>query len=227
MARPSLGLHEEIVLLTLRNDKGTPASSMHAYAVAGAIVAELLLAERITLEARRRGQPLVQVARATQTGDPVLDDALERIRTAKRRAALDRWINRLARTATVHATAVRLSRKGILALEEKRVLLLFHRTVYPEADPGPEQALLERVRGAIFDDGPVDVRTAAVVALAHSAGLLRAHFPARELKARKDRIRRLGEGDQVADATRAAIAAVQAALVAATAATSVAATAGG
>lgn len=227
MPRDTLGLHEEVVLLALRNEKGTPAASMHAYALAGAILTELLLADRIGLEHRRRGQPLVDVVRATQTGDPVLDDALERIRRSKRRAALDRWVSRFARTATMHATAVRLSRKGILGIEEKRVLLLFSRTVYPEVDPGPERALVERLRRAIFGQEPVDGRTAALVALAHAAGLLRTHFPARELKARKARIRSLTEGHEVADATRAAVAAVQAAVVAAAAAGSVAATAGG
>jgi Golgi phosphoprotein 3 len=213
--RYDLGLHEEVVLLAHKNEQGTPAGAMNAQALAGAIVTELILAERIVLEPRRRGKPLVDLVRATQTGDPVLDDALNRIRTAKRRASVDQWVSRFARAETLHATARRLSRRGILRVEDKRVLLVFNRTVYPEIDPWPERVLIQRLEEAIFGDGEVDARVAVLVALADATGLLKVPFPTKALRGRKKRIKELAEGAGVTDVARATVEAVRAAVAAA------------
>lgn len=218
MGRLDLRMHEELVLLTLKDDKGTPGASMYTYSLAGAILAELLLEGRVQLQPRRRRKPLVDVASATQTGDPVLDKALRAVHTAKRRAALDTWIRRWARTATLHETARRLSWKGVLRTREKRVLLLFSRTVYPELDPEPERRFIERLRTAIFEDGEADERTAALVSLADAADLLRPVYGRKELRARKKRIAALAETDAAAGAVGATIEAVRRAITAARAA---------
>jgi len=219
-----LRLHQEVVLLALKDEKGTPAASMYRFALAGAVLTELFMEDRVGLEERKRGKPLVMLQSGTQIGDPVLDDALLQIQNARRRANTVTWVQRWAKGQLLHETARRLARQGVLRVEEKRVLLLFNRTVYPEMDPGPERRLIERMRAAIFGDAEVDARTAAIVALSHAAGLLNPVFGRKELKARKKRIAALTEDDAVADATRAAIQAAQAAVVAATAAATSAAT---
>lgn len=223
-----LSLHEQVLLLALDDDRGTVHSSgYYAYAVAGGVLAELLLAERIELQRRGKKKPLVTLARATQTGDPVADEVLEKIRTAKRQAALDTWVARVAQTAKLkHRVAERLARKGVLRMAEDRVLLLFRRRIYPELDPRPERELVESLRHAILDDDPVDSRTAILVSLAWRANLLRPVLDKKELKRRKDRLEAVGRGDAVADATRCAIDAMQAAIMAATTASTVAVTAG-
>lgn len=216
-----LRLHEEILLLTLKDEKGTPAWGHYTFAMAGAILTELVLEDRVRLEERRgRKKPLVDLVSATQIGDPTLDDALRQVRTAKRRAAAETWVQRWARNKLLHDTARRLAQRGILRIRQKRVLLLFSRRVYPAMDPGPEERLIERMREAIFGDGTVAPRTAAVIALAQVADLLKPVFGGRELKGRKQRLKEMAEGDLVAEATRAALqAAAAAATAAATAAT--------
>lgn len=223
-----LGLHERALLLALHDERGTiHRAGMYAYAVAGGILAELFLAERLRLEERTgRKKPLVVVARATQVGDPVVDEVLETVRTAKRRAPLDRWVGRVATTAKLkHRVARRLVRKGVLREEEDRVLLIFRRTIYPELDPRPEEALVASLRDAILgDDAEVDPRTAILASLGWRAGLLHGVVDRAELKARKPRLEELGRGERIAGATREAIAAVQAATTAATVAATTAAT---
>jgi Golgi phosphoprotein 3 len=219
-----LRLHEETLLLALKDEKGTPAGSMYSYAMAGAILTELLLEGRVRAVPRRRGKPLLEPADSAMIGEPVLDDALRRIREARRRATLATWVSRLARRAMVQATAERLARKGVLRAEEKRVMVLFSRTVYPELDPAPERRLIERIRSAVLGDGPVDERTAAAVALAHAAGLLRPLFDRKVLKARKVRLAEISEGAVAAEAAREAIQAVQSAVIAATTAATAAST---
>jgi hypothetical protein len=219
-----LRLHQEVVLLALKDQKGTPVASTYTFALAGAILTELFLEERVGLEERKRGKPLVTLQSGTQIGDPVLDDALRQVREAKRRANAVTWVQRWAKPRLLHETARRLAQQGVLRVEEKRVLLLFNRTVYPEMDPGPERRLIERMRTAIFGDDEVDASTAAIVTLAHAAALLNPIFGRKELKGRKKRIAALSEGDAVGEATRAAIQAAHAAVVAATAAATSAAT---
>lgn len=214
--KPDLQLHQEMVLLALKDDKGTPAAGMYPYALAGAILTELVLEERVRLEERKRGKPLVDLVSGTQIGDPVLDDALRQVRTAKRRAAADRWIGRWAKGKTMHEVARRLVLMGILKAKEQRVLLVFSRTVYPTMDPGPEQRLIERIRAALDSDDDVDPRTAAVITLAHAADLLKPIFGAKVLKEKKDRLKTLAEGDAVTEAAQAAINAAKAAVAIAT-----------
>lgn len=223
-----LGLHERALLLALDDDRGTiHQAAMYAYAVAGGILAELLLAERIRLEERPgKKKALVEVASATQTGDPVVDEVLEKIRTAKRRAPLDRWVARVAQTSNLkHRVAQRLAWKGVLRATEDRVLLLFRRRIYPELDPEPERELAASLREAVLGDSDdVDARTAILAAMGWRAGLLRPVLDRKQLKARKQRLESLAKGDAVAGATKAAIAATQAAITAATLAATTAAT---
>ncbi|MGD2071136.1 MAG: GPP34 family phosphoprotein [Gemmatimonadota bacterium] len=224
MADHELTLAQEIALLSLRDEEGTHAASMWQYAMGGAVLAELVLLQRVAPVERKRGKPLLEASHAGRLGDPALDHALSMVRDAKRRAPLASWVSRFANNRELRDAVVRgLVHKGILRADEKQILFFFRRRSYPEVDPAPERAVIERLRTAIFGDDPVvDPRTTTLVALAAPAGLLRVVFDRKELKRRKDRLEALTEGALLGDATKEAI---QAAVVAATTAASVAATA--
>ena len=56
-----LFLYEEVMLLALRDDKGTVSlESKYQYAIGGAILAELLILERIRLQKPKRKQLIEQ-----------------------------------------------------------------------------------------------------------------------------------------------------------------------
>ena len=219
-------LHEDILLLALDDETGVvPFGSMYQYGMAGGIVTELVLSRRITLTKQKKSM-LVDVVKATQTGDPLLDEVLERMRTAKRRASLQTWISRIAQTRKLQArVAARLRDRGVLRSEEGRVLLFFRRTTWPTQNPAPEHDLVERIREAIRGDGVVDGRTATIIAIAKSCDLLKLHMEKSELKARKQRIDDIVSGNVVGEAAREAIEAVQAAMIATSAAITAATTA--
>ena len=225
-AKTELGLHEEILLLALRDDKGTIDSraGMVRLALGGAMLAELLLAKRISIGTTKR--KLVDVLDRGSLGDPVLDDALEILASAKRRRPAAAWVGKLAGMKRLrHRIAERLCRRGILRDSEDKVLLFFTRKLYPTIDPAPERRLVERLREAVFTDTEtLDPRTAIVVALAHGTGGLDVHFPKKERRARKRRLERITEGDLVGGATREAVQAARAAVIAATTAATVATT---
>lgn len=212
-----LALHEEALLLALQDKKGTVVMGAHcAFALSGAIVGELLLRDQIRLDDSGK-KPVVELVDRRPTGDDVLDEAVERIATAKRRAGMQAWVRRLSAMKRLrHRVALRLVDRGILRADEDKVLLIFTRKIYPERDPKPEREIVARLRQAIFTyTSEVNARTAALVALAYHTGLLRSTFDRKRLKARKKRIERIVEGSMVGDATREVIQAVQAAVIAA------------
>jgi len=218
MTHRQLFLHEEILLLALRDREGTVVGgTYYPYALGGALLAELLLQRRIKIdEAGRR--KLVAVVSSKPVGDPLLDACLEKVTTAKRRASPQTWVGRFAGFRRLkHRVALGLCERGILKADEDTVLLIFKRKTYPEVDPAPERELIKRLRQAIFTyTRELAPRTVVLVALAHGAGILKAVFDKKKLRGRKRRLEQIAKGDVVGEATREAIQGMQAAIVAAT-----------
>ena len=222
-----LSLHEEIMLLALRDEEGTVVGGTHySFALGGAILAELLLQERVKVDDSRR-KKLLTVKSAKPIGEPLLDECLEKVRSAKRRASLQTWVGRFAGIKQLrHRVALALCERGILRADEDTVLLIFKRKVYPEVDPKPERELIERLRQAVFTyTNELDSHTVVLAALANGSGILKVVFDKKKLKARKKRLEQLTKGNVAGKATKEAIEAMQAAVVAAMVATTVATTA--
>jgi hypothetical protein len=158
---------------------------------------------------------LVDLISSAPLGEPLLDQCLERITTAKRRAVLQTWVSRFASVKNLkHLIAQRLCRQGILRADEDKVMLIFTRKIYPEVNPEPERKLIERLREAIFTDAcDIDPRTVVLVSLANSAGILRVVFDKKMLKARKARIEQVVNGEITGKAAQEAIQAMQAAVM--------------
>lgn len=181
---------EELFLL-LRRDDGKPESGFayNGYGLAGAVLTDLILAERVTLSEDK--DPRVTVVDASATGHPVLDAALERVaqRDGKKLSSLvtDAKLNPEQRVARSLADA------GILRIEEKKALGLVPEK-YPIVDPEPERALRERLRTVLLGgtDSPADATLLCILqgisvapkVLAEEKGDLKN----RELKARIEEI---------------------------------------
>jgi len=211
----ALFLHEEIMLLALRDEQGTIATgTMYQYAIGAAVLAELLLNKRIAVEQSRR-RKLVNLVSSKPLGEPLIDQCLAKISNAKKRASLQTWVSRFAGVKNLkHRAARQLCRRGILRAAEDKVLLIFTRKIYPEVNPEPERKLIERLRQAIFTDSrDVDPRTVVLVSLANSTGLLKVVFDKKKLKGRKARIGEIINGEITGKAAKEAIEAMQAAVM--------------
>ena len=209
--RDQLLLHEEVLLLALKDEAGTVAfESMHEYAMAGAMLAELLLRHRIRLGGRKG--KIVELVNSGSLGDPVIDECLQKIRDAKRRARLETWVQRFAGVRNLtQRVAERLCDRGILRANEKTILLFFKKRIFPEVNPAPERELIERMRAAIFTDtADIEPRTAVLVSLARSADLLPIVFDKKSLRRRKKRLALITDGEATGKATQEAITAVTA-----------------
>jgi len=211
----TLFLHEEIMLLALQDEKGTVApGTMFQYAISGAILAELLLNNRIEIEEVRK-KKLINAVNMSPVGEPLIYECLEKISNAKRRATIQTWISRFVNVKNLkHRVAIQLSRRGILRTDEDKVLWIFTRKIYPEVNPEPERKLIGRLREAIFTDtNDVDPRTVVLLSLANSADLLKVVFDKKKLKSRKKRIEKIVNGELTGKATKEAIKAMQAAVM--------------
>ena len=205
-------LHEEITLLALRDEEGTfQIGATYDYAIGGAVLAELLLSGRIVAE-ETRGKKLAKLISSEPLGDPIIDECLEKVRSAKRRATLQTWVARFARVKRLRLRiGKQLCSRGILRADQDNILWVFTRKVYPQLDPVPERRLIDRMRKAIFtDQRDIDPRTVILISLAKSAGLLNAVSDKKELRNRKARIERIINGEVTGKATNEAIAAMRA-----------------
>lgn len=214
--RESLYLYEEILLLALRDEKGTIITGYPGYLIAGAILAELLMDERISVEDTKK--QMVDVVSTRPTGDEMIDECLEKMATAKRRGSLQTWVSRLGGIKKLqHRVAEQLCERGILRADEDKILFIFTRKIYPEIDPVPEREIIERLRDAIFSERDnIDARTVVLISLADGVDLLQHVFGRKEIRNRRTRIEQIINGELTGKATKQLIIACQtAAMVAA------------
>jgi hypothetical protein len=140
---------------------------------------------------------------------------LAKVAGEEKRRRPKEWIRRFATMKRLkHRIAERLVDAGVLKEEEDRVLLLFNRTVYPEADPRPEEEITRRIRKAVIGSTTqVDPRTVVLIALAKHTDLLRHAVERNLLKEHKKHIEKLIKGQMAGQATKEAVEAMQAALM--------------
>jgi hypothetical protein len=142
-------LGEDLLLLALDDEGGKVGwqdSSGLPYALVGALLAELALRERITLDAKH-----LVVTDASPTGDDLLDEALHRMAESKKPHDAKHWVTAL------HGKIKHLQRRledrlvaaGIVRREEHRVLWVFPAQRYPAVDNAPEEALREQLRAVV------------------------------------------------------------------------------
>jgi golgi phosphoprotein 3 len=207
-----LFLYEEIMLLALSNDKGTILTSYPEYNISGAILAELLLEHRISID--RTQKQLVTINNSELIGDPIIDECLEKMVVEKGHVSLQTWISRFVDIQDLNNKVARqLCSRGILRADEDKVMFFFKRNVYPEINPVPEQEIIDRVRTAIFtDEEQIDPRTVVLISLANSTDMLSEIF-GKEVTNRQQRIDRIVNGEMTGKATEEIIAACEIAML--------------
>ncbi|MGW0482877.1 GOLPH3/VPS74 family protein [Nonomuraea sp. NPDC003214] len=201
---------EEILLLAHKEDDGKPLipSTQLDPVLAGALLAELAVNERVTLDGKK-----VQLVDPTPLGDEELDAVLAAIAEGKERKAAW-WVQKLQSVKLRARLLTRLARAGVLAEERAKVLGLFPTTRWPEVDGRTEAEVRERVAAALGGADPT-ARTAVLIAVMHAAKLDRKAFPGAD----KARVKEIAEGAWAAEAVAQTITAIHAA-IAVTAATS-------
>ena len=221
-------LATDLLLLALDDERGTvlPAAGIGLdYGLAGAIVMELALQGRLQVDGER------VTATGSATDDPLLDDALRTI-AATPGKTLSHWVRHLPgeMNGLRQRLLDRLVARGTLTRRDQRVLLLFHRNVYPERDARVEHDIRARLDGVLLRGESSDAATACLIHLAAACRVTDAIYPRDQHEAIRARMAELDDAgaagaNAVADmVARAETAAITAAAMSAITASTVAAT---
>ncbi|MEE1788545.1 GPP34 family phosphoprotein [Streptomyces sp. SP17BM10] len=211
---------EELMLLSLDDESGVAKEAASAgWAVAGGILADLVLAGRVTVD-----DGLLAVADRTPTGDPLLDGRLDRLAEwadhkaagkAVGKAKASEWLTKDRPTA-VRDAVQRLCERGLVTEERHRALGIFPVRRYPEADPTVERELRGRLAAAVLRGEDPDTRTATLIALVHATKLHRLAFPDLPRKEVEPRFEAIAAGEWASGPVGEAIRTMQAAIAAIT-----------
>jgi len=206
-----LKLSEELLLLALRDKKGTLVSSASMalpYGLAGAALMELALRGRLRL---KEGKFVAD--NPTPTGDDILDEALARIRASKKEHKPKHWVSKLSGIKKMKDRLLqRLVDQGILRREEHRILRLIPSKRYPTVYSGPEMELRERIRDVVLKEKQPDERTVIIISLLHACKLVNEVFEKGERREAKRRIKQIIKGEAVGKAVSDTVAGIQAAI---------------
>ncbi|QBI21100.1 GPP34 family phosphoprotein [Egibacter rhizosphaerae] len=215
-----LSLPEELLLLGWDDERGKNTGTANLLALLGG-AAFLDLALRGAIDATGKHVE----AREGDTGHPVLDGVLERIRTDRKSRDVKGWVGWYGQRNDLRDEVLdHLLAQGIVRREERKILGLIRLTRHPVTQRVRVEELRRRAGALLTSSEPLDdPRDAALGGLLEPAGgTLRARLvPRGQRRAAARRAKELAKGEgmssEVADAIGEANAAAMAAITAAAA----------
>lgn len=207
-----LTLPEQLLLISLHDEKGiilSTASISIRYGLAGAVIMELALREKLEIRDKK-----LFLINDSYTGDNVLDEAMSQIKIVDKAKNAGYWINKLSSKIKIQELLlIRLVEKGILKLEEHKVLWIFDSPHYPMQDSGEESEIREKIRRIVLQKDIVDTRIAVLIGLVNACRLTNEIFSKDERKEAKTRIKEIIENDIIAKSVADTVVAIEAALM--------------
>lgn len=184
-----LTIFEELFLLALDEEKGNIlpfAKRTLAHGFSGGILAELALLGKVRSNEKHR----LELIDTTSTGDELLDEAIEEIKSSEKPRKLAYWVSLLSERPKKLRERIgeRLVAKNLLSQEDKR---FFWRFPAPEEQAPVHPSKFEMknlLRAAILATGDSDPRSLALLNVASDAGLLNLIFTQDELPMAERRI---------------------------------------
>jgi hypothetical protein len=163
-------------------------------ALAGAVLMDLAIRDRIDTDLER-----LIVIDATPTGEPLLDNILAELVSAGASPSTGVWLEHLRHRGPelYNAALERLVERGILRIENSRVLWAFATRRYPLIDSQEQQEVKLRIADLLRSDEIPDPRDIMIIALADACGLFERVFPADELHRARPRIEQIERLDLI------------------------------
>ena len=222
----SMLIAEDLLLLATDDVSGKllRSSSYVDVALGGALLVELVLADRVRLDGSG-WRARAAVIDNRPLADPTLNAALARL-VEKPPARPTAVVNRLAKGAR-KALYAGMAARGIVTAVEHQVLGIFPSVRWPATNPRYEDQLRSVLRDILLGVREPTPAEGALVSILAGANMLKVIVPADQFKAAKARAKVLSQGNWASEAVRQSIAATQAATTAALTATIAASTSSG
>ncbi len=166
----NLTLIDQLTLLALDDHKGNfiPDSTTFSYALAGALILELILEEKISVY-----DDYVKVIDKSATGDLILDEYIKEIAESPKQRKIKSWIDKFGQKSKKikEATLTKLMDDGILVKKEEKLLWLFNVDKYPTNNPKPENQLRARLHNIVINRHKPDLKEVMILNLVESCQL--------------------------------------------------------
>jgi hypothetical protein len=211
---PMLSLAEELMLLALKDEKGSvimSASTALPYGLAGALLLDLFFRQKITFNGKT-----VEVVDPAPTGDTLLDETLALISGTEKHKTAKYWVQKIERKIKKlrDRIADQLVQKEILKPEEHRLLWVFQYQRYPTVNISPEMEIRQRIRKIVLLNHPPDDKDRALISLVKACSLVNEIFSGEERRQAKKRIKEITEEEKIGKAVSYVVAEITAAVTA-------------
>ncbi|WP_434770550.1 GOLPH3/VPS74 family protein [Curtobacterium flaccumfaciens] len=170
--------------------------------LAGAVLADLALRGAVSLQ-----DGLVAVVNGAATGDPVLDGVVGSIAAAGAPRKAKWWVSRLGKRQLRDDVFAGLVERGVISVEQGKVLGLFPTTKHPERDGAPESLLRSGIADVLAGRAGPTPFSAAVIGLLDATNTLRKQFGAVD----KDLVKEITSGSWASPAVKAVLEEIEAA----------------
>lgn len=191
-----LNLIDQLTLLAIDDQKGTfiPDSTSYSFALAGAVVLELALEERISVTDGR-----VHVKESTKTGNSILDPFFEKIKTSSKERTLKYWVEQIGNKgeSIKKDTLSKLLEGRILEEKEGKFLWIFKFSKYPVHNPTPENQLRKRLNDIVIHGHRPEMKEFMLLNLVQSCGLEREVFGKEQAKTFKKKMKTISSYDHL------------------------------
>ena len=192
-----LSFAEEIFLLAMDDRQGSikplPVSALE-YAMPGALLIELAFLDRLDVDLKS-----MQVVNTDPTGNQLLDNVLRQIQSKNEVQPVSYWLSYFAGQAKQIEEQIlaQLVAKGILKIEDKKILWVFKTRRYPMIDNREIKEVTARLRDLILSDDIPDPRDAVLVSLVDACRLFDDIFTPEEYERVQPRIKALAKLDLI------------------------------
>src|SRR5690348_16212113 len=210
--RGGMLIAEDLLLLLYDDRTGKPITGSPGldFALAGAVLIELTLQQKLDVTAKGR----LQVLDGAPTGDPILDERLSYIvnRPGKKPKDQIKPLSKHLRDQLL----TRLAQKGVLEADQGKLLGLFPVTRWPAKDARHELEVRTQLESVLTNGLAPDQRTAALIALLSALNVVpKVITDAVDKRELKQRAKEIADSDWAAAAVKKAVAEMQAAVTAA------------
>lgn len=192
----NLNLVDQLCLLALDDEKGSfvADSLSFAYGLAGAVILELSLQEKIKIREKK-----IEINTHKKCNDDLLDHFLDQIRNSKKKRELQSWVKIIGEKLSYikEETVKKLIDDGILTKKEEKILWVFSVDKFPTKNAKPENELRKRLNDILLNDRSLELKESMLISLIDMCSLNKEVYGKEGAKQCKKKIKEIIENAQL------------------------------